>query len=133
MLLGEHVPTDCSLASFLHLTHLRGQSRREVLEPDREVHVPLADALDRLVVRVAIAVVVLADGEQPLEVVPRLVQAERRKQPCGTSIPVDEWVDVDELKLGDPRHDDWIRLPLRADQETRSTIMGGTSCGGGGV
>ena len=74
----QGIPTDRLFSTRLYLVELGGQPGREELEPPREVHVLLAHALDCPVERGPVSVVVLADGEEALEVVPRLVQTEGR-------------------------------------------------------
>ena len=97
----QGVPADCVLSAYLYLVELGGQPCREELEPAREVHVPFAHGSDRPVEGGPVPVVVLADGEEALEVVPGFVQAQSRKQARGAAVAVQEGVDVDQPELGD--------------------------------
>jgi len=58
------------------------------------------NALQRRIEARSIAVVVLADREQPLEVVAGPIQAERGQQSRGAAIAVHERMDVHQLELG---------------------------------
>ena len=63
VLTHKEVPADRTLSSDLDLIELGGEPCREELEPPREVHVVLADPLERPIEGGAIPVVVLAESE----------------------------------------------------------------------
>jgi len=76
MLLDGEVHTNSTLPAFYHLAHLGGQTRHEILHPPGHAHVAFPDALDRPIKADTVPVIVLADGEQALEVVASAVQAQ---------------------------------------------------------
>jgi len=76
VLVDEHVASDHPLPPLPDLHQLGSQSGHEVHQPPGHVHVALPDTLDRPIEGDPVPVVVLADGEQPLEVVTRAVQAQ---------------------------------------------------------
>ena len=81
VLLHKHIPADDLLAALAHLDHLGFQAADEVIEPTGHIHAVISHALDRLVKCRPVAIVVFADGEQPLEVVSSLVETEGGEQP----------------------------------------------------
>lgn len=98
VLTRDDVPANHPLALRLHLHHLRGQTPDEEFEPPRQIHVPLAHALERRIEGRPIPVVELAQREEPLEVVARAIEAERREEPRRPPVSVDEGMDMDELQ-----------------------------------
>jgi len=104
VLLDEDVATDDLLASVAHLGHLGLKSGDEILEPTGHVHPVFTHALDRPVEGRSVAVVVFADSEQPLEVVPGFVKAEGGEETRGAAVAIQERVDVHQLELGDAAH-----------------------------
>ena len=107
----QNVPADRPLSTRPYLVELGGQPCREELKPTREIHVLLADPLDRPVEGGPVLVVVFADAAVTLEVVPSLVQAQGREQARGPAVAVQEGVDVDQLELAIPlTSTGWILL-----------------------
>jgi len=112
VLVDEHVTSDHPFPSLPDLHQLGGQSGHEVLQPPGHVHVEFPDALDRPVEGGPVPVVVLADGEQALEVVARAVQAQGGEQTRRPAVAVQEGMDVNELELGDAAHENRMSLPF---------------------
>src|SRR5262249_45278769 len=81
MLHSYYISFDAPPAALSHLIHFRGQSLNKVIEPPSQAHPLLSHALQRRVEIRPVTIVVLADREQPLEVVASPIQAERRQQP----------------------------------------------------
>src|SRR5207302_850236 len=108
----DHVPAHYVLGSPLNISHLSAQAFCEGFKPTSHIHPALAHALERFVISRPDAVVILADGEEPLEIVACPVKAKSRKQARRTSVAINKGMNVDELKLRDSRHDDWIYLSL---------------------
>lgn len=72
----EDIEPDHALAPFLKFRQLPLEAKREVLQPAGKIEIILADALDSSVLVGAVAVIVLAQREQALEIVPAPVHAE---------------------------------------------------------
>ena len=77
---GDDVRADGDLASGLGLGKLGFQAIDEVGQPASEVHFLLPDALERPIEGSAVAVVVLAQSAETLEVVARPVEAKSGEQ-----------------------------------------------------
>ena len=111
----EEIAANRALSTVADLDKLGGQALDEVLQPPCHVHAVGANALDRPIEGGPIAIVVLADGEQPLEVVPGPIEAERGEQSRRAAIAVEEWVDVDEPELSNTAHDDGMNTCVAAE------------------
>src|SRR5215471_16740950 len=104
---GNHISANCSLAALGHLVHLCGQALDKIIEPASQIHLMLSYALQRRVETISIAVVILTDREQLLEIVASPIQAKRGQQPRGSAIAIHKRMDVDQLKLCDAADQHW--------------------------
>ena len=79
---SEDILLNRQLSSPLDLGELGSKAESEEFDPTRHVHIRLSYALESTVESHAVPVVVLANGEQLLEVVARSVEAQGREQPA---------------------------------------------------
>jgi hypothetical protein len=101
----DHVSAYDVFGCNLHLSHLSAQTLREVFKPAGQVHPPFAHALERLVISGPVAVAILADREEPFEIVAGPVETKRGKQARRSPIAINKGMNMDELKLRDTRHE----------------------------
>src|SRR5262249_60256700 len=78
-----------------------GKAIDKIIEPTSQVHLMLSHPLQRRVETSSVAVIILTDREQPLEIVASPIQAKRRQQPRGPAIAVHKRMDMHQLELCD--------------------------------
>jgi hypothetical protein len=79
--------------------HLGFQGFAEIFKPARHIHAVISDGLERLVKILSISIVVFADGEKFLKVVPGAVEAQSGQEPGSSAVSIYKRMDVDKLKL----------------------------------
>ena len=94
VLSGQHIDANGLRAAFLNFFQLCLQSQDEVLQPAGQIHVA-AHALQGAIEAATITIVVLANGEQTLEIIAGAIEDERREQARCAAVAIDKGVDVD--------------------------------------
>ena len=98
---SEDVLPNRQLSALLNLCKLSSKAASEEFDPTGHVHICPSNTLESPVEGHAVPVVVFADGEQPLEVIARSIEAQGREQPGCATVTVYERMNVNQLKLGD--------------------------------
>ena len=112
MLFRENVQADERLALLLNPSELPLQPESEVLQPIGQIEIALPHALNRLVIAGAVPIIVFAEREEPLEIVALAIEAQHRRESRCSAIAIQEWVNVDELKLRDSGDKDGMHVLL---------------------
>ena len=134
MFLRQNIPADNLLTTLFDLDHLGFQAGNEVVEPASHIHSIFTHTLDRSIKGRTVAIIIFADGEQSLEVIPSLVEAECREQTRDAAITVEKRVNMNKLKLGNATYQHGMDFqPTVQPFITISDIMIGTSTADGGV
>lgn len=99
---SEDVLPNRQFSTLLNLCKLSGKAASEEFDPTGHVHVFPSNTLESPVEGDAVPVVVLTDREQSLEVIARSIETQGREQRGRATVTVDERMNVNQLKLGDP-------------------------------